>query len=573
MYIYRLRQSTTAINPTRRSSPRRTFLLIPLALALIGGVLERSANAAFPGNNGKIAFQSFRDGNVAIFTVNPDGSELTKLTSGLADDEVPSWSPDGSKIVFVSDRDGNFEVYSMNAEGNAQTRLTNNASDDEFPTWSPDGSKIVFVTDRDGNFEVYSMNVDGSSQTRLTSNSATEVAPAWSPDGTKIAFDSDRDGNREIYTIDSDGSNPVRLTSNAATDSDPNWSPDGTALAFVSNRNGNFEIDSMNADGSNVTNLTRNTAFDADPAWSPDGSMITFTTNRNGLNEIAVMNADGSGQTVISTGPDGFPDWQPIGLTAPTLLNISTRMRVLTGDQVLLGGFMITGTDLKRVLIRGIGPSLNGVGVTLSDPTLELHQGSMTLTTNDNWKTRPDGTSQQADIEATTIPPTNDSESSIQATLSPGAYTAILAGKNGVAGVGLVEVYDLAQVANSKLANISTRGFVDTDDNVMIGGFILGAGSADVIVRAIGPSLTSFGVEGALQDPALELHDANGVLIQSNDNWRSDQETEIIATTMPPSNDSESAIVLTLTSGAYTAIVRGRDDTTGVGLVEIYQIN
>ena len=259
--------------------------------------------------------------------------------------------------------------------------------------------------------------------------------------------------------------------------------------------------------------------------------------------------------------------------TPPTLLNISTRMRVLTGDQVLIGGFIITGTDLKRVLIRGIGPSLNGVGVTLSDPTLELHQGSMTLTTNDNWKTRPDGTSQQADIEATTIPPTNDSESAILAMLSPGAYTAILSGKNGGEGVGLVEVYDLGQGANSRPANISTRGFVDTGDNVMIGGFILSAGSAEVIVRAIGPSLTSFGVAGALQDPTLELHDANGVLIQSNDNWRSDQEAEIIATNLPPSNDSESAIVLTLTSGAYTAIVRGKDDTTGVGLVEVYQVN
>ena len=233
---------------------------------------------------------------------------------------------------------------------------------------------------------------------------------------------------------------------------------------------------------------------------------------------------------------------------------------------------MITGTDLKRVLIRGIGPSLNGVGVTLSDPTLELHQGSMTLTSNDNWKTRPDGTSQQADIEATTIPPTNDSESAILAMLSPGAYTAILAGKNGGEGVGLVEVYDLGQGAISRSANISTRGFVDTGDNVMIGGFILSAGSAEVIVRAIGPSLTSFGVAGALQDPTLELHDANGVLIQSNDNWRSDQEAEIIATNLPPSNDLESAIVLTLTSGAYTTIVRGKDDTTGVGLVEIYNL-
>ena len=131
--------------------------------------------------------------------------------------------------------------------------------------------------------------------------------------------------------------------------------------------------------------------------------------------------------------------------TPPTLLNISTRMRVLTDDKVLIGGFIITGTELKRVLIRGMGPSLNGVGVTLSDPTLELHQGSTTVATNDNWKMRPDGTSQQADIEATTIPPTNDLESAILVTLSPGAYTAILAGKNGGTGVGLVEVYDLGQ--------------------------------------------------------------------------------------------------------------------------------
>ena len=144
---------------------------------------------------------------------------------------------------------------------------------------------------------------------------------------------------------------------------------------------------------------------------------------------------------------------------------------------MLIGGFIVTGTDLKRVLIRGIGPSLNGVGVTLSDPTLELHQGSTTITTNDNWKTRADGSSQQADIEATTIPPTNDSESAILAMLSPGAYTVILAGKSGGEGVGLVEVYDLGLGANSTPANISTRGFVDTGANVMIGGFIVGGGS------------------------------------------------------------------------------------------------
>jgi hypothetical protein len=258
----------------------------------------------------------------------------------------------------------------------------------------------------------------------------------------------------------------------------------------------------------------------------------------------------------------------------PALLNISTRLRALTDNNVLIGGFIITGTDPKNVLIRGIGPSLNAVGITLSDPTLELHQGSMIIATNDNWKTKPDGTSQQAEIEATTIPPTNDLESAILATLNPGAYTTILAGKNGGTGVGLVEVYDLARGANSKLANISARGFVQTDDSVMIGGFIIGGGTgggtARVMVRALGPSLP---LSGALGDPTLELHDNDGALIASNDNWRTDQEAEIIATGIPPSNDLESAIVRTLTAGNYTAIVRGVNGTTGIALVEAYGLN
>jgi hypothetical protein len=266
--------------------------------------------------------------------------------------------------------------------------------------------------------------------------------------------------------------------------------------------------------------------------------------------------------------------------TPPTLLNISTRLRVLTDDNVLIGGFIITGTDPKNVLIRGIGPSLSSVGIAgaLADPTLELHQGSTTVMTNDNWKTRPDGTSQQAEIEATTIPPANDLESAVLATLSPGAYTAILAGKNGGTGVGLVEVYDLAQGANSMLANISTRGFVDTGDNVMIGGFIVGGGSgggtARVIVRALGPSVP---VAGALGDPTLELHDGSGALVAANDNWKtrpdgSSQQAEIEATTIPPTNDLESALVRTVPPGNYTAIVRGKNNATGVGLVEVYNL-
>jgi hypothetical protein len=226
------------------------------------------------------------------------------------------------------------------------------------------------------------------------------------------------------------------------------------------------------------------------------------------------------------------------------------------------------------VIIRGIGPSLGNVGVqgALADPTLELHQGDALIATNDNWKTKPDGSSQQAEIEATTIPPANDLESALVATLDPGAYTAILAGQNQGTGIGVVEVYDLAQGANSKLANIATRGFVDTADNAMIGGFIVGGsggGAARVIVRARGPSLP---LSGALQDPTLELHDGNGATIASNDNWKDSQQGDIEATTIPPPNDLESAIVQTLVPGNYTAVVRGVNNGTGIALVEVYNL-
>jgi uncharacterized repeat protein (TIGR03803 family) len=257
------------------------------------------------------------------------------------------------------------------------------------------------------------------------------------------------------------------------------------------------------------------------------------------------------------------------------LLNISTRLQVLTSDKVLIGGFIITGTDPKKIIIRGIGPSLSGVGAVLQNPTLELHQGSNTLAMNDDWKEH------QSEVEATTIPPTNDFESAIVTTLNPGTYTAILAGKNDGTGVGVVEVYDLAPAANSKLANISTRGFVDAGSNVMIGGLIVDGGTfggfARVILRAIGPSLAASGIQGVLQDPSLELHDASGAIIASNDNWkaRSDgtsQQGEIEATSVPPSNDAESALVQNLAPGNYTAIVRGTGNTSGIAVVEAYTL-
>ena len=264
-----------------------------------------------------------------------------------------------------------------------------------------------------------------------------------------------------------------------------------------------------------------------------------------------------------------------VGPAPAQLLNISTRLKVQTGDNVLIGGFIITGNDPKKVLIRGMGPSLAAAGVSgfLQDPILELRSQNAiggTIAVNDNWKQ-----TQQAEIAQTGIPPGNDLESAILQTLAPGAYTAILRGTNNSTGVGLVEVYDLDQAANSQLANLSSRGLVETGDNVMIGGLIVGPsgiGNAKVLLRGMGPSLAQSGVPNILQDPTLSLHDANGALLAFNDNWKQTQQAEIEQTGIPPGNDSEAAILRTLTPGNYTAIVRGNGGSTGNAVVEAYNL-
>jgi hypothetical protein len=250
-------------------------------------------------------------------------------------------------------------------------------------------------------------------------------------------------------------------------------------------------------------------------------------------------------------------------------LNIATRMKVLTNDNVLIAGFIVTGPSgsTKKVLIRGLGPSLAQFGVpnTLSDPLLELHDGNA-VTTNDDW--------QQGDTSQ--IPngftPSDPREAVIVATLAPGNYSAVVKGAHGETGIGIAELYDLDSASPAKLANISTRGFINTGDDVMIGGFIVGGTEpAKILVRAIGPTLAGFGVQDALSDPTLELHDSNGMTI-SNDDWRETQEAEIMASTIPPNKDSEPAILAILVPGNYTAVVRGKNNTTGVGLVEAYNL-
>jgi glucose/arabinose dehydrogenase len=260
---------------------------------------------------------------------------------------------------------------------------------------------------------------------------------------------------------------------------------------------------------------------------------------------------------------------------SPAFVNLATRMRVQTGGNVLIGGFILVGSAPKKVILRAIGPSLTVNGQPLpgrlSDPTLTLFDGvGNALATNDDWMISP----QKQQIIDSTVAPTDPKESAIVATLQPGNYTAIMSGVGSATGIGVVELYDLDQPAPANPANISTRGFVESGDNVMIGGFIVGGSqNRTVLARAIGPSLTAFGVPNALQDPILELHNSSGTTLAMNDNWKSDQQTQITATGLAPSDDRESAIISApLAPGNYTAIVRGSGPATGVALVEIYQL-
>ena len=311
-----------------------------------------------------------------------------------------------------------------------------------------------------------------------------------------------------------------------------------------------------------------------------------FDPSPNGWVGAIVVQPDGK---ILASGnfttgaPNGGPEVARNYIArflAPTpaaqAVNLSTRMRVQTGDNVGIGGFIVAGTAPKHVLLRAIGPSLTGFGVpdALADPVLELHGPDAFVTiTDDNWRDDP---VQEAAIIFTGIPPTNDLEAAIDATLNPGSYTAIVRGKNDTSGVALVEVYDLSQAAPAKLANISTRALVSTGDNIVIAGFVLGNNGGDdrVVVRGIGPSLSAVGVPNVLADPTLGLHDRNGALLIGDDDWQDDptQAAELIAAGLAPTNQSESGVVATLSPGLYTALLAGVNGGSGIGSVEVYDL-
>jgi hypothetical protein len=270
----------------------------------------------------------------------------------------------------------------------------------------------------------------------------------------------------------------------------------------------------------------------------------------------------------------GGPTPTPAPLGPSRLVNLSTRMRVGTGDDVLIGGFIIQGDKKKKVLLRALGPSLSASGVSgpLQDPQMTLLDSTgAVIETNNDWQDGPDA----ADVIATGIPPSDPREAAIVARLVPGDYTVVVSGVNNTTGVGLVENYTLDTYEGSHAANISTRGRVGTDSEALIGGFIVrGNTTKTILVRALGPSLGGSTQSTVLADPLVELRDQNGQLVATNDNWQSSsQADDIRATGIPPSNPLESALIATLGAGNYTAVVRGSNGGSGVGLIEIYDLD
>ena len=340
----------------------RSLFTLAVLVVVLTQAQPGPSEAAFPGENGRIAFASNRitpqnpDREHEIFSANPDGTGLVQLTKNDLFEFSPAWSPDGTKIAFDVVTPDDNEIYAMNADGTGRTLLADSPGYDAGPTWSPDGERIAFVSDRTGAPELYAMNADGTGQTRLTQGASAFNSPAWSPDGTKIVFNSNRIGtNSEVYVVNADGTEERNLSNSPADDAFPDWSPDGRRVVFtrhLAGTDGRFRPDlfAMDADGSNQINLTRTrNSSETWPTWSPDGTKIAFEgEHADPSTEVLIMNADGTGRTpsASSTLDALFPDWGSAPTTAPvpgpercTIGGTEGRdvLRDTNGDDVICG--------------------------------------------------------------------------------------------------------------------------------------------------------------------------------------------------------------------------------------------
>lgn len=402
-----------------------------------------------------------------------------------------------------------------------------------------------------------------SGKTTVTPGSATETSVTIG--GNYSANANDLASAAYSFIVDSNynGSVTYRLEGTASVPffGDQRFSAEGSVTRGLNLYKGQFRVP-QNFPAAVQGTFTAKLTLRFTPAAAPATTTDAVSPNAPAVGSLAVTIE----QFDIQLAPSAATP-----IASAKLQNVSTRLAVRTGENVLIGGFIVTGNENKRVLIRAIGPSLSerNIAGPLQDPVLSLNDGAIV---NDNWK---EG-GQQTAIEATGAAPKDDREAAIIVDLAPGNHTAAVSGKDGTTGVGLVEVYDLAPSANSQLANLSTRGFVQTGEDVMIAGVIVGpqsTASTALVIRAIGPSLSERGVANPLQNPTLELRDSNANLIASNDDWQQGTDRQTIESyQLAPKNTAESALVAAPSPGTYTAIVRGVQNTTGVGLVEVYRV-
>lgn len=505
------------------------------------------------GTNRDIEVVQFTEHGTLDATFDFDGKVVTSLSSG--DDEVRAIAvqPDGKIVVAgyaVNDGRRQFLVARLNANGSFDQTFDQDGV--AFtPVGSGDAGANGVVIDKAGRvltagFSSNSVNYDF---TLVRYRPDGSLDPSFGNGGVVVTPISNGDDVGNAIVLQPDGKIVV------AGGVSPNVNLGfGTADFAIVRYLENGTLDSSYGTGGM-------TVFGFSPLTSEGAYAVALNGSANAI--VAGETDQLFGVARVLAGPL---------LNPATLANISTRLPVQAGDNALIGGFIVTGTQPKKVIVRALGPSVPVPG-TLSNPTLELYSGATLIGSNDDWQNQPDA-DRQAVIDST-IPPSNQLESALVRTLPANGtgYTAIVRGANGGTGIGVVEAYDLDLGVDSKLSNISTRGFVQTGDNVLIAGtIILGETTQRIIARAIGPSLS---IPGHLENPTLELRDSNGSVIDANDDWvNSPDKQAIIDSTIPPSNDLESAIVATLpSSGAsYTAIVRGVNDSTGIGVVEVYAL-
>jgi WD40 repeat protein len=507
-----------------------------------------------------------------------DGENISIINDNLGANNAVAYSPDG-QLLAAAKAQSVATVFNP-SNGNAVQNLGHDGTVN-FVAFSPDGQTLATASDDQSarlwqvgnNFERFALN----------GPSGFVKSVGFAPDGqTLIAAGQDWGAQRGTILFWRTANGALARAYDQETSTavfSAQFSPDGSAFAYGL------------ADGRVI--LARNPLNSPSPPPppqpTPTASATATPTSTATATPTSTIPPDPSPTATATATPATTPSPTPVATATPSAtpdaspspsaapqsqpLNIATRGQVAPGDGAMIGGFIITGSTTKKVVIRAIGPSLqSSLAGALPDPILELHSsdGSL-LHQNDDWK---DNALQVAELEARQIAPAHDLESAIVATLAPGNYTAAVRGKNSASGIGLVEIYDLGRTGDAQLANISTRGIAASAENVMIGGFILGgaSGNAKVLIRALGPSLANAGIGNPLSDPTLELRDENGGLILANDNWQDQQQSAIAQTGIPPNDSSESAILAELPPGAYTAIVAGTAGATGVALIEVYNL-